>query len=91
MNEKKPLPLQVECLVLFQSNPLLAMSLEEVAGKLGGKQEDLQPVLELLMRQGIVGQSGDGPAKFFSYKEPVTVAEFEIDLANPARVMKAEE
>ncbi|WP_088007101.1 hypothetical protein [Indiicoccus explosivorum] len=79
MTAKKMLPLQMECMMLFQSDPLLALSIDELAGKLGIKQEEIQLVLDLLVKQGIIRQSADAPAQLFTYQEPVTVAEFDVN------------
>lgn len=87
MTKRIILPLQMECMMLFQSDPLLAVTIEELAGKLGGKQEELQPVLDLLVKQGIVRQTGEVPMLLFSYQELVTVAEFEIEITNRKTIL----
>lgn len=82
MTKKGILPLQMDCMMLFQSNPSSAVTVEELVSKMGETHENLQPVLDLLLKQGIIRKSGEVPALLFSYQEPVTVAEFEFDTTN---------
>ncbi|RLQ84890.1 hypothetical protein [Planomicrobium sp. Y74] len=82
MAKRGILPLQMDCMMLFQSNPSLTVTVEELVGKMGETYENLQPVLDLLLKQGIIRKSGEIPALLFSYQEPVTVAEFEFDVTD---------
>ncbi|WP_156956083.1 hypothetical protein [Salinicoccus luteus] len=65
--------------MLFQSNPQSAHSLEDLSENLDRNEEDLEPVLELLMKQGIIEQFQKAGKTLYRYQEPETASEFEMD------------
>ncbi|MFC3418973.1 hypothetical protein ACFOLA_05730 [Salinicoccus hispanicus] len=79
MNNRTCLPLQMECIMLFQSNPQSTHSLEELSDRLNHTVEDLQPVMELLMKQGIVEQLDTSGPERYRYHEPEAASEFEMN------------
>lgn len=75
MAKKELLPLQMECMMLFQANPLMAVSVKELAVKLASREETVLSILNMLMKQGIIRQTGEEPPFLFQYQEPFTVIE----------------
>jgi hypothetical protein len=75
VTKKEMLPLKMECTMLFQSNPLIAITVQELERKLNKAKEELQPVLSMLIKQGIIQQTGDGANLLFRYQEPATIEE----------------
>lgn len=79
MNPRRIPSLKMECIMLFQSNPQSAHSLEDLSENLDRNEEDLEPVLELLMKQGIIEQFQKAGKTLYRYQEPETASEFEMD------------
>ncbi|WP_235001569.1 hypothetical protein [Halobacillus sp. Marseille-P3879] len=71
MVKKELLPLQLECTMLFQTNPTMVETLAGIGVRLGRKTEDLQSIVEALVQQGILQKLGDEASPLFCYKEPV--------------------
>ncbi|WP_077623201.1 hypothetical protein [Sediminibacillus massiliensis] len=71
--------LQLECMFLFQANPKLKLSANEIGTKLGRNNEEVQQILEILIHQGIIEQSKDADGAVFCYKEPATIVEFGVN------------
>ncbi|GGD00114.1 hypothetical protein GCM10007216_33560 [Thalassobacillus devorans] len=78
MEKKEALPLQMECTMFFQSNPYMIESLAGLENRLGRRKEDLQPVLELLVQQGIIRKTGKEPKSLYRYNEPMVITEMNI-------------
>ncbi|GGF28675.1 hypothetical protein GCM10010954_29690 [Halobacillus andaensis] len=78
MVKKESLPLQLECTMLFQSNPHMNETMTGIGTRLGRKSEDLQSIVEGLVQQGILQKSGDESSPLFRYKEPVVTTELVI-------------
>ncbi|MCD2137999.1 hypothetical protein [Salinicoccus halitifaciens] len=78
MNNRMILPLQMECLMLFQSDPQSTHSLEDLSACLGEKAECLESVISLLVKQGIIKQIQEAEHKVYRYREPEISPEFEI-------------
>ncbi|WP_085504918.1 hypothetical protein [Thalassobacillus devorans] len=78
MEKKEALPLQMECTMFFQSNPYMIESLAGLENKLGRRKEDLQPILEILVQQGIIRQIGKDSKYLYRYKEPDIITEMTI-------------
>jgi predicted transcriptional regulator len=76
MSKREYLSLEMECLMLFQSNPYLFETIQGLEKRLGRKKSDLEPILERLTMQGILQKTGDGSLGYFRYKEPAVIAEF---------------
>lgn len=68
----------MECIMLFQSDPQSSHSLEELSDRLDSTVEDLQPVTELLMKQGIIEQIQVSGEERYRYHEPEAASEFEM-------------
>ncbi|SDQ22922.1 hypothetical protein SAMN05216232_1172 [Virgibacillus subterraneus] len=71
------LPLRAECTMLFQSNPYMVESIDGLELRLGREKENLVPVLELLVKQGILQLLGDESIPLYRYKEPFIITELE--------------
>lgn len=80
MEKKDLLPLQVECTMLFQSDPSMQASPEGLAARFNRSQEDVQHIIEVLLAQGIVQQLGDVSSPVYRYNEPSI-----IDVINPSK------
>ena len=78
MANKESLALELECTMLFEANPYLIETARGLESRLGRKSEDLEPVLELLVKQGILQKVGAGPSAVFRYQEPTTHSEFDF-------------
>ncbi|GAB3057267.1 hypothetical protein ACFOU0_03155 [Salinicoccus sesuvii] len=78
MSNRTCLPLQMECIILFQSDPQSSHSLEELSNRLDRTVEDLRIVTELLMKQGIIEQVQLSGEKRYRYHEPETASGFEM-------------
>ncbi|SEA83714.1 hypothetical protein SAMN05421743_10939 [Thalassobacillus cyri] len=78
MEKKESLPLQMECTMLFQANPYMIESISGLERRLGRQEEDLKPVLNILVKQGILQQIGEGTASLYRYKEPVIITDMDI-------------
>ncbi|MFC4557616.1 hypothetical protein ACFO3D_05265 [Virgibacillus kekensis] len=76
------LPLRAECALLFQANPHMVESIDGLQQLLGKEKDKLLPVLETLVKQGILQMLGDETAPLYRYKEPLTITEF--DAKKPA-------
>lgn len=70
MIKRESLALELECTMLFQANPYLIETARGLESKLGRKSEALKPVLELLVKQGILQKIGEGSSAVFRYQEP---------------------
>ncbi|SFK04998.1 hypothetical protein SAMN04487936_106303 [Halobacillus dabanensis] len=75
---KKELSLQLECTMLFQTNPYMSETITGIGTRLGRKTEDLQSIVESLVQQGILQKSGDEASPLFRYKEPVVTTELDF-------------
>ncbi|WP_163970659.1 hypothetical protein [Oceanobacillus halotolerans] len=73
MAQKELLPLQMECTMLFQSNPYMTKTIEEVANMLAKPIEDVKPIITLLQKQGIIEDVGDPVKPLYRYKEPAVM------------------
>ncbi|MEC5422970.1 hypothetical protein QGM71_05590 [Virgibacillus sp. C22-A2] len=82
MSREEFLGLQAECMMLFQSNPYMTESVEGIGTRLGRKKEELYPILDLLVKQGIVQLMGKEPTPLYRYSEPVIITEFDSDEAD---------
>ncbi len=71
------LPLQMECTLLFQSNPYMIESIEGIAAKLDRAKEEILPVLLQLVNQGILQNLGDDDSPLYRYKEPVVITKLD--------------
>lgn len=71
------LPLRAECTMLFQSNPYMIESIDGLEQRLGRNREIIVPVLELLVKQGILQLLDDESLPLYRYKEPFIITEFE--------------
>ncbi|WP_233269545.1 hypothetical protein [Alteribacillus sp. YIM 98480] len=78
MKKQEFIPLQMECTLLFQSNPYMVENIEGLEQKLGRKKEEILPVLEILVQQGIIQRTEDKALPLFRYKEPVVTKDLEI-------------
>jgi predicted transcriptional regulator len=78
MIKKELLPLQMECTMLFQANPSVLETIESLEERLGRKKEDIQHVIDVLLKQGIVEKSGNDPAPSFLYKKPAVNTESDL-------------
>ncbi|KIH70631.1 hypothetical protein [Salinicoccus roseus] len=79
MNTRRIPSLKMECIMLFQSNPQSAHSLEALSKHLGKEEDELEPILEMLMKQGIIEQFHDEGKALYRYQEPEAASEFEMD------------
>lgn len=83
MVKESSLLLEMECTMLFQSNPHMIESIIGLETRLGRRQEDLLPVIERLLEMGIiqtVGSVQDDPVKrLFRYKEPEISKEISLE------------
>ncbi|MCG1009767.1 hypothetical protein J4760_07015 [Salinicoccus sp. ID82-1] len=79
MNNRTCLPLQMECIMLFQSDPMSSHSLEELSNKLDQPAEDLESIMEMLEKQGIIEQLHASGQKRYRYHEPEATSEFEMN------------
>lgn len=68
----------MECLMLFQSNPQSTHSLDDLAVRLGETRENLEPVIALFKKQGIIEQLQGPGDDLYRYREPEASTEFEI-------------
>lgn len=82
MEKKELLPLQVECTVLFQSEPHMQATGEMIAERLNAKIEVINNILNTLLKQGIIQQSGEHPSPVYRYNEPVTTDEINLTKEN---------
>ncbi|RKQ33263.1 hypothetical protein [Oceanobacillus halophilus] len=80
MVQKELLPLQMECTMLFQSNPYMIETIEGIAEKLDRTKEELLPVLSQLVIQGILQNLGDINSPRYRYKEPSVITQVDGDL-----------
>lgn len=82
MLKEVSLPLQMECTMLFQSNPYMIENIIGLETRLGRKQEDLLPVIEQLLDMGIiqiVGEGNDSLQRLFKYREPEILKEISLE------------
>ncbi|MFC3039608.1 hypothetical protein ACFOGI_05035 [Virgibacillus xinjiangensis] len=82
------LTLQAECTMLFQSDPFMVESAEGLGVKLGKQIDVLFPVLDLLVRQGILELIGTEEAPLYRYNEPLIITE--IDTTSERKVYDTE-
>ncbi|RLL47026.1 hypothetical protein D8M04_07490 [Oceanobacillus piezotolerans] len=71
-------PLQMECTMLFQSNPYMIETPEGISVRLGRKVEDILPVIDQLCNQGILQRLGDELTPLYRYQEPVIITNLDI-------------
>ncbi|WP_053218279.1 helix-turn-helix domain-containing protein [Virgibacillus senegalensis] len=69
--------LKMECSVLFQANPSRALTVDEIQRKLRKTKIELDPVLTLLMKQGIVKRVDNSGNESYRYQEPVTILQMD--------------
>lgn len=70
--EKVSMILQVECNHFFAENPFALETAESLALRLGRTEEDLVPVLELLVEQSVLARTEDGDQSVYRYIRPLT-------------------
>jgi predicted transcriptional regulator len=85
MIKKELLPLQMECTMLFQANPSVLETIASLEERLGRKREDIQHVIDVLVKQGIVEKTGNDPVPSFLYKKPAVKTE--SDLTNELEIL----
>ncbi|MFC4402438.1 hypothetical protein [Gracilibacillus xinjiangensis] len=70
MRGKEMFALQLECTMLFQSNPYMNETVEGIVTLLGSQKEKILPVIESLVKQGIIQNLSDNDIPRYSYCEP---------------------
>ncbi|WP_245843932.1 hypothetical protein [Oceanobacillus rekensis] len=78
MVNKELIPLQMECTMLFQSNPYMIESPEGISIRLGRKVEDILPIIDLLLKQGILQLLGDEASPLYRYQEPRVIQDIDL-------------
>ncbi|WP_337017775.1 hypothetical protein [Oceanobacillus massiliensis] len=78
MDNKERIPLQMECAMLFQSNPYMIESPEGISIRLGRKPEDIFPIIEQLFKQGILQLLGEEASPLYRYREPEVIQEIDL-------------
>ncbi|MFC4023933.1 hypothetical protein ACFOUV_09015 [Oceanobacillus longus] len=78
MVSKELIPLQMECTMLFQSNPYMIETVEGLSMKLGRKADDILPIIEQLEKQGILEMLGDEISPLYRYKEPKIIQDIDF-------------
>ncbi|SDI82131.1 hypothetical protein [Alteribacillus bidgolensis] len=78
IRKQENIPLQMECTMLFQSNPYMVENTEGLEQKLRRKKEEILPVLELLVQHGIIRKTEDKTLPLFRYKEPAVTKDLDI-------------
>ncbi|SES16512.1 hypothetical protein SAMN04487944_12140 [Gracilibacillus ureilyticus] len=81
MKEKEMFSLQFECTMLFQSNPYMIETIDNIATLLGSQKEKIMPVIESLVKQGIIKNRSDNDVPRYSYCEPATNPMCEVEKA----------
>ena len=76
--EKRTIPLQMECTMLFQSNPYMIETPEGISVRLGRKVEDILPIIDQLSIQGILQRLGDETSPLYRYQEPIIITNLDI-------------
>jgi hypothetical protein len=75
MKKKGMILLKMECTMLFQSNPYMVESAEGVSRRLEAPLEEIQPMMEQLLEQGIVERVDEGETPLYRYSEPVIITD----------------
>ncbi|MFC2947317.1 hypothetical protein [Virgibacillus sediminis] len=88
MRDDVLLTLQAECTMLFQSDPFMVESAEGLGKKLGKQLDVLFPVLDLLVKQGILEMIGTNANPLYRYNEPLIITE--IDTPKKLKVHDSE-
>ncbi|WP_067728963.1 hypothetical protein [Oceanobacillus damuensis] len=78
MVSKELVPLQMECTLLFQSNPYMIETAEGISKKLGRKVDDILPIIDQLENQGILQMLGDEFSPLYRYKEPKIIQDIDF-------------
>ncbi|WP_010647774.1 hypothetical protein [Oceanobacillus massiliensis] len=78
MDNKERIPLRMECTMLFQSNPYMIESPEGIGVRLGRKPKDIFPVIEQLLKQGILQLLGEEASPLYRYREPDVIQEIDL-------------
>ncbi|MFC5711405.1 hypothetical protein ACFPU1_01280 [Thalassorhabdus alkalitolerans] len=78
MKKNELLSMQLECTMLFQSNPYMVETVEGLEIRLGRNKKDLEPVIDSLLKQEIIQKIGDDSLPLFRYKEPVVTTEIDL-------------
>ncbi|MFC4737274.1 hypothetical protein ACFO4L_11795 [Bacillus daqingensis] len=78
MPNHERLPLQVECTMLFQSNPCRLHSAADIARMLQCPSDEVLSVLELLTQKEIVRRIEYKEAPAYRYNEPAVSEEIDV-------------
>ncbi|WP_100400299.1 hypothetical protein [Bacillus sp. FJAT-44742] len=78
MEKNELLSMQLECTMLFQSNPYMVETVEGLEIRLGRNKEELEPVIDSLLKQEIIQKIGDDSLPLFRYKEPAVTIEIDL-------------
>ncbi|SET05828.1 hypothetical protein SAMN05216389_1056 [Oceanobacillus limi] len=78
MENKDLLPIQLECTMLFQTNPFMVETVEGIGKLLNRSYDELVPILNLLVKQGIIQNLGDNENPRYRYNEPAITTEIDL-------------